>query len=286
MQFTELQTLSPVIVCLVSSPVTLKLQKMATHSYVVKKGDKSRIIMTSLEFFEYSRNRERPEKDASRYKPKRDENGDPVKHFNGSATAVKGLRVCFQNLMEYTDSRFTGRLMQIATVIYKRDSEGEHCKKSVYFSRQRGFLGTMQFNVRVTNVDLLTHMIERMHSDDRTEATLVANDFNIKPYLIPRGVTHYRILHHLSIISDFAFSEDHKCYEPLSKLSGMNAIAYSEYTPVCLAITEEIKVSFPAGTVLSEDDSVIQCVGIEFSTKSANTFYERNGSGVMVVDVY
>jgi hypothetical protein len=259
---------------------------MATHSYVVKKGNKSRIIMTSLEFFEYSRNRVHPEKDASHYKPKRDMNGDPVKHFNGSATAVKGLRVCFQNLMDYTDSRFTGRLMKITTMIYKRDSEGEHCKKSVFFSREKYFLRDIRFNVRVTFIELLADKFKRMHSVDRTEATLVANDFNIKPYLIPRGVTHFRILHHLSIVSDFAFSEYHQCYEPLSKLSGMNAIAYSEYTPVCLAITEEIKVSFPAGTVLSEDDSVIQCVGIEFSTKSANTFDVRSGSGVMVVDVY
>jgi len=259
---------------------------MATHSYVVKKGNKSRIIMTSLEFFEYSRNRAHPEKDASHYKPKRDMNGDPVKRFNGSASAVKGLRVCFQNLMEYTDSRFTGRLMQIATEIYKRDSEGEHCKKSVYFSRQRGLLGTMQFNIRVKNIELFTFSIERLHSEDLTEATLIAKDFYLKQCYVPAGTTHFRIIHHLSIISDFAFSEYHQCYEPLSKLSGMNAIAYSEFTPVCLALTEEIKVSFPAGTVLSEDDSVIQCVGIEFSTKSANNFNVRSGSGVMVLDVY
>ena len=252
----------------------------------MRSGNKYKTNMTSLEFLKYSKTHERVVHDASYYKPKRDENGDPVKHYNGSATAVKGLRVCFQNLMEYTDSRFTGRLMKIATMIYKRDSEGEHCKKSVYFSREKYLLCDIKFNIRVTFVDMLSFMFDKRHSDDRIEATLVLNDFNIKPYLIPHGVTHYRILHHLSIISDFVFSEYHQCYEPVSKLSGMNTIAYSEYTPVGIAITEEIKVSFPVGTVLSDDDSVIQCVGIEFSTKSANKFNDRSGCGVKVLDAF
>lgn len=286
MQFTELLTLSPGVVDCMNKSGGFKTSKMTKQPGILRNGNKFKTNMTSLEFLKYSKTHEHVVHDASYYKPKRDENGDPVKHYNGSATAVKGLRVCFQNLMEYTDSRFTGRLMKIATMIYKRDSEGEHCKKSVYFSREKYLLCNTQFNIRVTLVDMLSYMFDKRHSDDRTEATLVANDFKIKPCLIPCGVTHFRILHHLSIISDFAFSENHQCYEPLSKLSGMNAIAYSEYTPVGLAITEEIKVSFPAGTVLSEDDSVIQCMGIEFSTKSANTFKDRSGSGVMVVDVH
>ena len=114
---------------------------MTKQPGIFRSGNKYKTNMTSLEFLEYSKTHERVVHDASYYKPKRDENGDPVKHYNGSATAVKGLRVCFQTLLEYTDSRFTGRLMKIATEIYRRDSEGEHCKKSVYFSRSKGFLG-------------------------------------------------------------------------------------------------------------------------------------------------
>jgi hypothetical protein len=263
-----------------------KTSKMTKQPGILRSGNKFRTNMTSLEFLKYSKTHEHTEHDVSYYKPKRDENGDPVKHYNGSATAVKGLRVCFQNLMDYTDSRFTGRLMKIATEIYRRDSEGEHCKKSVYFSRERGLLGNFQFNVRVTNIDLFTFSIWRLHSEDRTEATLTAKDFYLKQCYVPTGTTHFRILHHLSIISDFAFSEYHQCYEPLNKLSGMSAIAYSGYTPVGSVLNEEIKVPFPIGTVLSEDDSVIQCVGVEFSMKSGDTFLELKGSGVMVVDVY
>jgi hypothetical protein len=51
-------------------------------------------------------------------------------------------------------------------------------------------------------------------------------------------------------------------------------------------MNEEIKVAFPAGTVLSEDDSVIQCVGIEFNMHSGKFYKELKGSGVILGDVY
>jgi len=259
---------------------------MTKQPGILRSGNKFKTNMTSLEFLKYSKTHERVVHDASYYKPKRDENGDPVKHFNGSASAVKGLRVCFQNLMDYTDSRFTGRLMKIATEIYKRDSEGEHCKKSVYFSRQRGFLGTLRFNIRLNNIEIFTFSLNQLHSEDRTEATLIAKEFLLRQCYVPASTTHFRIIHQLSIISDFAFSEYHQCYEPLSKLSGMSVIAYSDYTPVKSVMNEEIKVSFPEGTILSEDDSVIQCVGVEFNMPSANSFKELKGSGVKVANVY
>jgi hypothetical protein len=259
---------------------------MATHPGIFKYGNKFRTNMTSLEFLEYSRNHKRPKHDASYYKPKRDENGDPVQHYNGSAAAVKGLRAGFQALMAYTDSRFTGRLMHIVSLIYQCDSEGEQGKKSVYFSRERGILWNIQFNVRVNHIDLLTSSLRRVHSEERTAATLIAKEFELRPCYVPVGTTHFRILHHLSIISDFALSEDHQCYEPLSKLSGLSAIAYSEYTPVGNALNEEIKVAFPLGTVLSEEDSVIACQGIVFYTRTGGVFDERNGSGVMIADLY
>jgi hypothetical protein len=259
---------------------------MGTQPRILRNGNKFKTNMTSLEFLKYSKTHEKVEHDASYYKPKRDENGDPVRHFNGSATAVKGLRVSFQDLLKYTDNHFTARLMKITTEVYKRDSEGEHCKKSVYFSRERGLLGNIEFNIRVKNIELFISLIERLHSEDRKEATLIAKDFNLRLSYVPASTTHYRIIHHLCIISDFAFSEFYQCYEPLSKLSGVSAIAYSAYTPLKSVMNEEIKVSLPEGTVLSEDVSVIECFGIEFFMTSGHSFIELMGGGVKVVDIY
>jgi len=259
---------------------------MGTHPGILRNGNKFKTNMTSFEFLKYSKTHEKVVHDASYYKPKRDENGDPVRHYNGSATAVKGLRVGFQDLMKYTDPRFTSRLMQIATEVYKRDSEGEHRKKSVYFSREHGLMGNIDFNIRLKKINLITSSIEGLHSEDRTEATLIMRDFYLKMDNIPASTTHFRIIHQLSIISDYAFSEYHQCYEPLSKMNGISAIAYSEYTPVKEVMNEELKVSFPAGTVLSEDDSVIECVGVEFFMTSGHSFNELMGSGVRVLDIY
>jgi hypothetical protein len=52
-------------------------------------------------------------------------------------------------------------------------------------------------------------------------------------------------------------------------------------------LTDEIDAAFPTGTTLTDDDSVIQAVGIEFFLKSGATGYlPLKGSSMMVIDVF
>ena len=121
----------------------------------------------------------------------------------------------------------------------------------------------------------------------RGEATLSLTDMTIKPILIPKGASHYRVQNHISIISDFTYVEANRRYEPLSQLNTLSAFAYSEYTPVGTALTDEIVATFPLGTTPGTDDSVIQCVGIEFYVKSGtNSYLPMQGSSIKVVDIF
>ena len=52
-------------------------------------------------------------------------------------------------------------------------------------------------------------------------------------------------------------------------------------------LTEVIKAAFPVGTLLSEDVTVIQCVGIEFYVMTAGDVYlPLKGSSMKVIDVF
>jgi len=125
------------------------------------------------------------------------------------------------------------------------------------------------------------------HPINKASVLLSLTAFEIKDIMIPLGATHYRVQNHLSIISDYTYIEANRRYEPLSQLNALRAFAYSDYTPIGTPLTEEIDVAFPLGTLPGDDDSVIQCVGIEFYLKSGATSYKRMvGSSMFVVDVF
>jgi hypothetical protein len=77
--------------------------------------------------------------------------------------------------------------------------------------------------------------------------------------------------------------EVNRRYEPLSQLNTLSAHIYSEYTPIGTALTDELDAAFPTGTTLTDDDSVIQAVGVEFFQKTGTANYSPLVGGSMVV---
>ena len=121
----------------------------------------------------------------------------------------------------------------------------------------------------------------------RTDATLTVTDLTINKAYIPKGATYYRVQNHLSIISDYLYNDANRRYEPLSLLNGKSAFKYSAYTPIGTSLTEVVKASFPVDTLISDDASVVQCVGLEFYVKAgADTYVPLQGNCMMVADVY
>jgi len=208
--------------------------------------------------------------------------------FGGCGVAVKAIRRGLLNLLpEQTDKNFTGRLMGIVKEINRRDLAGIRGKRAIIFSDERIFLSTLVFNKLQNIADLLQYQFVWEHPITKASAKLTLTDFSIKPALIPSGATHYRVQNHLSVISDYTYSEPNRRYEPMTLLNTMSAFEYSEYTPIETALTDVIDVAFPLGTLPGDSDTVIQCVGVEFYQKSGATGYvPLKGSSMKVVDVF
>jgi len=208
--------------------------------------------------------------------------------FGGCGVAVKAIRRGLLNLLpEQTDKNFTGRLMGIVKEINRRDAAGIRGKRAIIFSGERPFLATMVFNKLQSIADMLQYQFVCEHPLTKASAKLTLTAFAIKPVLVPEGATHYRVQNHLSIISDFTYVEANRRYEPMSMLNTLSAFEYSAYTPIGTALTDEIDVAFPVGTLPGDDDTVIQCIGVEFYQKSGATSYvPLKGSSMKVVDVF
>ena len=206
----------------------------------------------------------------------------------GCGVGVKALRYCFKSLLDdHTEAHFTGRLMKIVTEIYHRDLEGATGKKSIFFSKEKAYLATVVFHNRERTSEISSYKFECSHNDLRNKATLVLSELRISFSLIPKGATHYRVLNHLSVISDYDYSEINQRFEPLSLLNTLSAVAFSKYIPVGVPLTDEILFSLPVNDDLPNYVSVIQCVGIVYYTKSGlENFIINRGSSVMVYEVF
>ena len=211
-----------------------------------------------------------------------------MNEFKGCGIAVKAIRRGLLNLLpEQTDKLFTARLMAIVKEINHRDPVGIRGKRAINFSGERPFLATMVFNVLEDIAELLGYQFAVEHPITRDSAKLTLTGFNIKQSYVPKGATHYRVQNHVSIISDYTYVEANRRYEPLSQLNMMSAFVYSEYSPIGTLLTDEIDVAFPIGTLPGDDDTVIQCVGVEFYQISGGSLYlPLKGSSMKVVDVF
>jgi len=104
---------------------------------------------------------------------------------------------------------------------------------------------------------------------------------------VPGNMQYYRVVNHLSIVSDFVYVAEDKKYRPLSTLNATAAYVYSDYTPVNTSLSAELKASFLDGIVLSDSDTVLQCIGIEFYNRVGTDGYVFYSTGTMLLyDVF
>jgi hypothetical protein len=209
---------------------------------------------------------------------------------NVCAAGVRALREGFRWLLwDFTDARFTSRLMQKVSMIYKQSPVDDSGKRSLLFSEGKASLtGGIRFNIKQNLINNLKYQFNWSQLDSRGEAVLKMVDFKIKFMFVPGGATDFRILFHLSVVSDFRYSLENWRYEPSGQNNGLCAMVWSEYVCVYCSFSEELVVRLPKGVVPGEDESVIMIVGIQFymSTGPGRYYEIMKGSSVMVLEVF
>jgi hypothetical protein len=104
---------------------------------------------------------------------------------------------------------------------------------------------------------------------------------------VPGNAQYYRVINHVSIVSDYVYSEIDRGYIPLSPLNRMAAYVYSDYMAVNTPLSVELKATFPYGTLLTDSDTVLQCVGIEYYNRvEADGFVLYSTGNMLLSDVF
>jgi len=208
--------------------------------------------------------------------------------FEGCGMAVKAIRLGMNKLLpEHANTHFTGRVVAIVKMINEWDPWSERGKRGICFSQNKPLLKTLTFHEKKKIDRELKISITTSHPESRTEATLTIEGLNPNQLFRPSSAQYFRVINHLSIISDFAMDADGRVYESQSPLNKTSAYAYSDYTVVNTPLNIELKAAFPDGTLPGESDTVIQCVGIEYYIKSgADTYLSFSESTMLVYDVF
>ena len=211
-----------------------------------------------------------------------------MNEFAGCGLACKAIRKGLTQLLpDQTDSHFSGRLIRLIKMINRHDIEGERGKRSIIFSSAKPLLLNLKFNLLQPLAELKSNFFTATHPVSRAEATLKVTDFKLKKTDLPFGAIAYRLLNHISAISDYSYSEVTRQYESLDPLNSKGAFIYSEYTPVETALTVELKAEFPVGTLVGEDCTILQCVGIEFYlANGTNKYLPAIGNSIVMIDVF
>jgi hypothetical protein len=211
-----------------------------------------------------------------------------MNEFGGVAVAVKSIRNGLQFLQPgQTDPYFTGRLIQLVKEINLRDEMDPRGQRSILFSAQKQLIGKMIFNVKTKSMEMLQGHFICSHAVTRTAATFSVTDLAIGQPWLPCGATHYRVLNNLCVISDYVYVAENRRYEPSSAPGGLGVSVYSDFYPVNSMLSFDVITSFPVDIVLTDDCTVMQCIGVEFYVRSfGNVYLPLKGGCLKVGEVF
>jgi len=211
-----------------------------------------------------------------------------MSEFKGCGVVVKDIHREMGMLWgKHTDTHFTGRLTAIVKMINLKDGEGENGKRGVFFSANKPILKSLTLHEKRKIDFLLKRSIRNSHSESRNEATITITGLNPDPEFVPKSAQYYRVVNYLCVFSDFGYHALNRRYEKISPTKVSEAITYSDYTMLNIPLNTALRTAFSEGTVLNENDTVLQCVGIEYYVKSGPNRYLHFSSGTMIVyDVF
>jgi hypothetical protein len=215
-----------------------------------------------------------------------------MNEFAGCATVGKSIRAGQSQLMkQMSDPQFTGRLTGIIKRINLEDQSEARGVRAILITSVPQHLIGLNFNRNNTVEGLFSGKFETVANAGRNSVTLTVEAFKpIEQLKVPAGATHFRFVNSISAISDYAYNSLTKVYEPIEPaLNELSKVAYSDYIEIVPGENPEVSVvSALAGTpTMTENVSLLSCVGIEFSQKAGSEYYVFSvGNSMKIKNVF
>lgn len=215
-----------------------------------------------------------------------------MNEFGGCAAAGKSVRVGLSAVLKtMADSQLTGRLTAIMKKINLEDQSEARGQRAILISTQSQYLKSLVFNKSINFDSMFTGTVKMTATANRTGVNAIvsynlANDINA-----PAGATHFRFVITVSAISDFVYNTDTKQYEPANAdLNAKNTVFRMPEIQLGGGgtISANNSVELPSSiTTLTDDTSLIACIGIEFLQDVGGTKYLlSSGNALKIVDIF
>ena len=215
-----------------------------------------------------------------------------MNEFGGCATAGKSVRVALSQIIkQMSDPQMTGRLTAVMKKINLEDQSEARGYRAILISQQSQYLTGFAFDRNISLESIFVAPFTLSHTPARESGTLTVPPFNPASMInAPAGATHFRLIHALACVSDFAFNETSGVYEPIdpdnNQLSDIQYSGYIELSTPVLTPTV-VSASLPGSPLLTADVSVLQCIGIEFFQQVGPNYYLFNsGNALKIQEVF
>jgi len=215
-----------------------------------------------------------------------------MNEFAGCATVGKSIRSGqYQLMKQMSDPQFTGRLTGIIKKINLEDQSEARGVRAILITAVPQHLIGLNFNRNNTVEGSFSGKFETVANTGRNSVTLTVEAFKpLEQLNVPAGATHFRFVNLISVISDYVYNSLTKVYEPIeSALNELSKVTYSDYIEIAPGENPEVSIiSALNGTpVMTENVSLLSCVGIEFSQKAGDNYYVFSvGNSMKIKNVF
>lgn len=214
-----------------------------------------------------------------------------MNEFGASAKAGKSVRTGLTSLMkQMSDTQVAGRLTAIMKKINLEDMTEARGYRKIEISTQRKYLVGFDFNKNISLNGLFNAPYTISHEAERDSAELAVPEFNPANLVsAPAGTTHFRLIHALSVVSDFEYNAATNTYEPMDPVQNeISDIQFSDFLDLYApAPAVTITATLPNGVIPSANVTVLQSIGIEFYQQVGTNFYLfASGSCLRIADAF
>lgn len=211
-----------------------------------------------------------------------------MNEFGACAIAGKSVRVGLSMLMkQMSDAQLTGRLTAIMKKINLEDQTEARGYRAILVSTQSKYLEGLNFNRNFSFDSAFLAPFVLTSADTRKSSTLTVAAFSpSKSVIAPAGATHFRLINAVSVISDFAYNENTKIYEPVDPaLNETSNVEYSDYLDLKTDIAADtvLTSTLPGDAEINDNVTVLNSIGIEFLQKAGNDYYLLNAGHALKI---
>ncbi len=210
--------------------------------------------------------------------------------FGACSKMGMGIRRATFAMRHLADYNTSSPINAIAKAIQKTDKEGELGKRDILLSHNRDMIMGFSFN-RELLLDSVLRVpiqltIDRIDKSARLLIPRIMPDINLKQY----GKNPlFRLVASFGVVSDFVYKSNYNVYEPYNDGPHGKGIKVETawHTVKEWVEEQEIVLNYPYTKALTEHDSIIIALGIEFGSPLSDSLVQptKNAGCAKIIGV-